>query len=48
MYPERINFVGLLATIFTPVKWALIALAFLALLPGLSWNLIDKYGRLER
>jgi hypothetical protein len=47
-YPDRMNFVGLLATIFTPVKWALISLAFLALLPGLAWNLLDKYGKIER
>lgn len=46
-YPERIYLVGLLATIFTPVKWVLLSLSFLALLPGLALGLLERYSKLE-
>ncbi|MBD3205913.1 hypothetical protein GF319_06170 [Candidatus Bathyarchaeota archaeon] len=43
-YPERTYSFGLLATLFTPIKWVLISLAFLALFPGLIVNIFDNKG----
>lgn len=41
-YPARVNFVGFLATVFTPVKWGLLSVAFLVLIPGLVIRIYDK------
>ena len=34
-YPMRVDFVGFLAPVFTPVKWGLLSSAFVLLVPGL-------------
>lgn len=41
-YPARVDFVGFLATVFTPVKWVLVSLAFLALIPGFISRIYDR------
>jgi hypothetical protein len=41
-YPARVDFFGFLATVFTPVKWGLLSLAFLVLIPGLAIRIYDK------
>ena len=41
-YPARVDFVGFLATVFTPVKWGLLSVAFLVLIPGLVIRIYDK------
>jgi len=41
-YPARVDFVGFLATVFTPVKWGLLSLAFLVLIPGLVIRIYDR------
>ena len=34
-YPLRVDFIGFLATVLTPIKWTLLSIAFLLLIPGL-------------
>ena len=41
-YPTRVNFVGVLATFFTPIKWVLLTCAFLAILPSIIIRIRDR------
>lgn len=41
-YPTRVDFVGFLATVFTPIKWVLLSIAFLLLIPGFIIRLYDR------
>ena len=42
VYPTRIDFVGFLATVFTPIKWVLLSLAFLLLIPAFITRIYDR------
>lgn len=45
VYPTRVDFIGFLATVFTPIKWVLLSLAFLLLIPAF---IIRVYNRFKK